>query len=576
MRISFCALILALLFGVLAGCQGNSADKQLQHAESVMDINPDSALAILQDINIHSIRSRKQKALYSLLSTQASYRCGEDIISDSMLHPAIEYFVDEKRGEDKYRFLTLYYQGEILRASGKPLEAILKLEEADNVSKRIPQNFYLPKMLSTLAISYSQLEDYPDELATTERLKEIYRRRNDTAGMYWTDFQRALSLMSNGRREESMNLLDSLPILYPGITHTQKDNIAISKADIYFKEGDYDKSYSLYTHAFACPETELNALGKAQYATILSYKGKNDSAQTILKQIRDESSSLESLEIYHQFKALTLANEGDYRHAVLHYDSLLKTDSIHIENLNNYNVLRMQRDINQERVASAEEKISLQHIVIWLLCISGVMLIICIFIQIRFYKVRKEKLESDRISMAVKLNEEIKSLTERITDFEQKANSLKEENELESENKGQTNTSSDSYINYLRYQNKQLDTLLKSYFSGINKEQSKNIVYNELEALLAHLVSETGIERLNKIINDSTGNVMQSLKEDFSLTDRDEKIILFTLYGLSYGTIANIINENARTVSSQKTRLIKKILTTPSPHQAQYTMIFSK
>lgn len=569
-------IFFSLLLAVCFSCSQHHNDTLLARASDCMQENPDSALLTLNKIESTSLHGPQRKALYSLLLTQARYRTGEDITSDSLLRPAISYFIEEKRGTPEQRFLTLYYQGEILRESGNNLEAILKFEEADNIARNLADNFYLPKMLTSMCVAYAALDDYPDELATANRAAEIYRLRRDTAGMYWADFQRALSLISNLKFNESMKILDSLEIKYPNLNHSQIDNINTTKADIFFKTGEFSKAYPLFAHAYSCPQTDLNSIGLGQYAMVLTHLCKSDSARIVLNQLRSLSQTNQDREVFHQFMAICLMNEADYKNASLHYDSLLKVDSIVTHNLQNNNVIRVQRNINKEKIMAAEEQISMQNILIALLCLCAATLIICLMVIVRYYRIRKEKLEEEKISMAMRMNEEIKDLTSKISEYKKSADLNQFVDQNNPDKKAISLDETTNYINYLRRQNKELDSLLKSYFSGINKEQTKNIVYNELESLLSYLVSDTGIKRLTDIINESSGNVIQNIKVDFNFSDKDIKIILFTLYGLSYSTIANILNENERTLSSKKTRLIKKILTTSTPHTSQYTKIFSK
>lgn len=63
---------LTIIIFAIAGCdRHNGASEKLDLAESLMDSRPDSALSILNAVNVETLNSKKDKARYALLKSMA-------------------------------------------------------------------------------------------------------------------------------------------------------------------------------------------------------------------------------------------------------------------------------------------------------------------------------------------------------------------------------------------------------------------------------------------------------------------------------------------------------------------------
>ena len=81
----------------------------LSQAETLMGERPDSALAVLRQIDASELSGRKAQAKYALLLSQALDKNYIDKTDFGVLQPAIDYY--DNHGTPSDRFLTLYYQG---------------------------------------------------------------------------------------------------------------------------------------------------------------------------------------------------------------------------------------------------------------------------------------------------------------------------------------------------------------------------------------------------------------------------------------------------------------------------------
>ena len=105
-------LCLAVVVLTIIGCDRQSiASEKMDLAESLMDSRPDSALSILNAVNVETLNGKKDKARYALLKSMALDKNYIDTTSFDVLQPAIDYFLKKGTADEKLK--TYYYQGRI-------------------------------------------------------------------------------------------------------------------------------------------------------------------------------------------------------------------------------------------------------------------------------------------------------------------------------------------------------------------------------------------------------------------------------------------------------------------------------
>lgn len=107
-------LCLATIIFANAGCDRHSGvSEKLDLAESLMDSRPDSALSILNAVNVETLSGKKDKARYALIKSMALDKNYIDTTSFDVLKPAIDYFLRKGKGTADEKLRTCYYQGRI-------------------------------------------------------------------------------------------------------------------------------------------------------------------------------------------------------------------------------------------------------------------------------------------------------------------------------------------------------------------------------------------------------------------------------------------------------------------------------
>lgn len=119
--------ILSLSVAIILSCSDSKTENALNHADSLMETAPDSALAILSDMDRKDIHGRSQEARYALLMSKALDKNYIDTTSFDVLQPAIDYYIENGNTDEKLS--TYYYQGRIFqnkRDRDKALSAFVK------------------------------------------------------------------------------------------------------------------------------------------------------------------------------------------------------------------------------------------------------------------------------------------------------------------------------------------------------------------------------------------------------------------------------------------------------------------
>lgn len=100
---------------VLTAC-GTAQQPEINRAENLMVEHPDSALKILQGVDVDDIGGRKNRAKYALLYSQALDKNYVDVDNDSLIRIARDYYEDH--GSDLERAQAFYYYGTVANNAG--------------------------------------------------------------------------------------------------------------------------------------------------------------------------------------------------------------------------------------------------------------------------------------------------------------------------------------------------------------------------------------------------------------------------------------------------------------------------
>lgn len=126
-RIPIMKYLLPILFAFcFFSCQRHSDNwEKICDIENYIESRPDSALTVLEAIDVKSLSSDEERAKYALYMSMALDKNYIDKIDFEVLQPAIDYYEDHGSATDKLR--TFYYQGRIFYNRDEAEEAMESL-----------------------------------------------------------------------------------------------------------------------------------------------------------------------------------------------------------------------------------------------------------------------------------------------------------------------------------------------------------------------------------------------------------------------------------------------------------------
>ena len=127
-KLLYFALLLALC---VVGCS-RKVDSRLVLADSLVETRPDSAYVILCSVNPDSLSEGENRALYSLLMSQAMYKCDVRAKNDSLINIAVDYYKSTDNRANYAR--SLLFKGAVLYEMGEKEEALRFYKQAETVA----------------------------------------------------------------------------------------------------------------------------------------------------------------------------------------------------------------------------------------------------------------------------------------------------------------------------------------------------------------------------------------------------------------------------------------------------------
>ena len=533
-----------LLAIILAGCRSESRVNQLflSSVDSMMNQNPDIAYTALKDISWGKIKTRRNRAYYALLLTQARHKNFIPLRNDSLINVAVNYFRGQ-RDQEKYA-RALLYKGICIEEMNDPQKAIEVYAEAEKVA--LGTTDYLTTGLINSQMAWLYQDMYIENQADIERFKKA-REYFRLAGHKKNEYS-VTSLL--GQKYRSTSQLDSA-YYYLGnaleIAREMQDSVALFHnysllASTYLIDEDYvhAKEFALYViknHGnIPIPDQTFHCLSRS-YARL----GKTDSARYFYEQILNSSEPntkhsqlitlAEILKAEHNFKEALLYTERSRRLADSIIDESRRMDLYEIEN--RYNNQRLE-NINQR----LEYRTRVNHYIIILISLVAIMIsiVFCVVID------RKHR----------DINEKISFIEQLKTESALYNNTLLEKLDKQNMVEIQLKEALEKRIQTIR------ELIDVSYrYGGVPDAFVKH--FNK--TLNINRLSEGALDDLSDVVNAKYDGVIDYLQEKHTdLNTDDINLICLLCCGFSATEMSVFYNHsNGKSIYSRKRRLALKI-----------------
>lgn len=543
-----------LIFAIIAiilitSCKknNNKVNSHLENIDDIISINPDSALHVLNSINISpndeyntnlfryyiikcksklnkdiSIDTdiinvynyfKEKKELY--YAAQASYLCGLVMESNKEYDKAINYFnIAESyainNNDIDFHIMILYSKSELFLNQLLIDQAKFVLEKANKLSRKTENYQYEIKGYSNIAFSFLIKEQYDSSLYYYDKAYEI-------ASLNQNNMERAYAIKDKGL--------------------------------IYLDKGDFRTAIDLINNAKNIDSTIVKS-GKVDLILSDAYLGlgKIDSARFYVNKSlywvkHSENDSTEMLRTIYRYFSDIEESVGNYKDA-LAYSKLYNTslDQYATENRKDA-IIDAERKYKYEAAQKEIAELSLSQIKRERLILI-LSLVITVSTIIYYYIILKKN------RLLLKKNEDILSLTDSLTDFE------KAKDEYEHTVKGYADKMKTYYTDI--YEILKRAAALEYFVQDSGDKRSKILIkrFNEI----AYGQDKIDWDKLYNTINVIYDNYFYKIKEQFPELDESEyRICCLTIAKMTSNEIAAIMQLSVNTIHMKTTNIRKKL-----------------
>ena len=213
-------IILLLAIPLLTGCMRNRhAERVMDHAEAIIEEHPDSALALMQDLDGIVLHSSGQNARRALLLSLAMHKNYIDIADDSLVAVADGYY---STSDDVHRrMLASFCHGNVLYNAARYPQAITRALHAEADAATLRDTLWLARTNELLADIYT--DNFMRDEAEYRILNKItyYKRASRPKNVLYSYLNLATAYYNNDKCTESIHILDSIK----SIAQAYKDTI---------------------------------------------------------------------------------------------------------------------------------------------------------------------------------------------------------------------------------------------------------------------------------------------------------------------------------------------------------------
>ena len=346
---------ISLLVAVVTGCGGAGRyDARLVAADSLMQPDPDSALALVQAVPPGSLTREGDRAYRDLLLTQARYKCYITATSDSDINRALDYY-RRHSGEREKLTRAYIYKGAVMEELGHPDSAMFYYKHAEATAA--PDDYFnLGYVNLRIAELYQSM--LGNDTAVVGRMKKAnhyFLMTKDTSLLITATG--TLGSYSKIIGKDSSRLFLNQAIQLANTINSPKVFQYQSKlAGSYFYDGDYRQAKELAMGIFRKGRNECNENQFYFYAA-RSYIRLNllDSARWLIEQIPTPHNAVDSMNLYQTLAEISQAVQ-DYENYAFYNNKAKSIDTRIIEASRdpklNVTELKWEADQNEGKIKS--------------------------------------------------------------------------------------------------------------------------------------------------------------------------------------------------------------------------------
>ena len=585
MKQLYIALFL-LMSALVTSCGNREAERIMDSAEDVMWTRPDSALTALESIDTLALKTKSQRARYSLLYTMALDRNHLTIQDLRVIKPAASYYENHGSNDDKMKMY--FYLGTAQYDTGDPESAIASYIRAKEYSSRSDNLVFRGIISSSISDVYLWNNNNSESISYSKEAYDYFAQAKDSFRL-WNTTGSLACLYSNiqdwAKADSLYSVFFSQPIRDTSIYAEQLLTLAWN--NIFKPNSDAHKSIDLFKRATGKFGVMPSIDDYCVYAYASEIIGDHRTANDVIRQLENVDSSSTILKIW---KYRISKHRADYKTALTYLEQSLNDQNSEVLETVGQSVALAQSDYYENKSLLLDKDRRLQRQVKWMIFLIAVMMVASgLGIYSKRKKIWQRQVEemsfiNDEVSQ--RLNEALLSEKEHLRSIDSlaSANELAEKNIQTLSEKLSSAAEKEQVLMGLRAKyvqaNKrryaQLNVLCRQYLESPNASRNgKDKIYAEVKKILA-ILDEPNQKELESMLDDNLDGIMSKLRAAIpDTTEKDFRFISFLVLGFDTKTISRMMDYNVNTVYTKRYIIKEKISKLDGENKALFSEFIS-
>lgn len=526
-----CLISFIVVFMALIGCDNRRYSSQFDSISELMEEHPDSALVMLDSIQLSDDAPDGDKAMYGLLLTQARYKNFIDETNDSLITLSADYFI---RVDDKGNGgMALFLAGMIQCNDKRLADAALSFTRGLDLVRG--REFYMVEGLCSqgLYLVYGKLFDGSGQIKYAEESLDAFNKLGDESWINYALYRVALAYNNNGSYSESIPKASEVitRALEVGDTALATDASSLA-AMSYFMLGDYSKAVDYYLNTYKLDSTIFNNQDRTNLIIAESRLTTESVSDKVLHIIEETGKDIDD-----DYPFEVLSQQGRYEEAYKDLEKCMHIQDSILSSVLKNNVSGTLRNYEQSREELQREKLRNERLM-WVLIVMSVMVLgtaIAIYLRrnLRETKRRQEEIMKEADYVRTDLLRQIETNT-RISE------SVKE---------------------LFRQKYDVVDNLCAAYYESRDTKLEKKRIVEEVGLIFQEFTDDRSrLSELADYADRYTDGAYTAFNTDFPrLKDEDRRLFLYLMMGFSSRSISIFLKEKIEVVYNRKSRLKARI-----------------
>ena len=495
--------------------------------------HPDSALAVIESMDVDLLKTKRDRAHHALLHVMALDKNYIDVTDDSIARVAVDYY--SRKGPKKYEARALYYLGVAYYYQGAYDKAILEFTKAENISS-VCDSLYLGLTKLMQCNAYNSTYNDVQELKYAKEALDIF---DDISADYYSQ----VAKLSVSRAYYNNNEINkSNEILFELICDTTaNNNIYMSAIASYAfnnaigENKDFEKASYLFNKV--CSDEVISFMSHEYYwawSYSLNNIGQKDKSKEIIERLDKEDTS----GIGWYWKYLIEKSNGNNERALYCLEKSIPADNEAVQEALKQSLSSVQRDYYISQADIAEYKAQNRKLYMIIILIASVLIIAFILWSVSGYIRKREEEKEQYLKYADEIHRQLEN--------------AKNEDYPELKRK---------YLALYRSRFETIGALYEQYSLSHGKKNEEKAIYDKVVTLVDEFRNDyQDVEMFESVINNDLDGILADLRSDMpGFKEADFAIFRFLLVGFDVTVISHLMNMSMNAVYIRKSRMKKQI-----------------